>query len=102
MFHLANFDEGVFAQRMQARVSDAKGGSYDSHAVTRRSVSAVIDTCDSPLDFDEGIARARIQLSTRGGKTVVYRPQKFRDGTVEFEGNKAFLVRIDPRFRDIL
>ena len=65
MFHLANFDEGVFAQRMQARVSDAKGGSYDSHAVTRRSVSAVIDTCDSPLDFDEGIARAHPTVDTR-------------------------------------
>lgn len=102
MFHLANFDETVFSERIQTRLSDAKGGSYDSHAVSRRRVSEVVESCASPMQFDDGVARGRYQLTTRGNKPVVYRPQKFRDGNVEFEGHKGFLVHIDPRFSAVI
>ncbi len=102
MFHLANFDEAVFAGRMQMRLSDASGGSYDSHAVTRRRVSDTIESCDTPLPFDDGVSRGRHQLITRGSKPVVYRPQKFQDGNVEIEGQKAYLVTLDPRFDAVI
>lgn len=102
MFHLANFDEDVMVDRLRMRQSDASGGSYDSHVVTRRRVSETLATCDAPLSLDDGVARGRYQLTTRGNKPVVYRPQKFRDGNVQIEGQNAYLVELDPRFDTII
>lgn len=102
MFHLANMDEGIFVERIRTRVEDASKGSYDIHAQGRRDVSSVVETCTDPLPFDEGLMRGRIQISTRGRKPIVFRPQKFREGNVEIFGLKAFLVRLDPRLSALI
>jgi len=106
LLHLANADGATMKARFDARKSDFPNGTYENHLAYRSSLSDIMHQGVPPMDYDQAMAIAAHEFATRGSKTTVMRPQKFRSGNVEVNAGygslRAFFVKLPSRMRDLL
>lgn len=104
MLHLANVDGGAMKARLAARLADTPNGTYDDHVAMRGALSDVMHLGVPPLDFDDAMAAAVKEFSTRGNKRQVMRPQQFKSGNITIPGGtlQAFYVTLPERLATTL